>query len=256
MHIITLLTDWQNDDYYKAVVKASVLSKIPDIQFVDISHQVNTFHISQAVFLLKSSINQFPEGSIHFFGIQTVSSNNSPIIVAQVNKQYIVANDNGIFDALDIKFDRMVKIEVPISNFPVAEHFVPIAIKIIEGEELTNIGTEITSSLEYPTIKPTLEDDKIIIPITYIDSYGNLILNIQKDFFEKECQNRRFDIFINSFKFKTSTIHQHYNEVPKSEIFAIFNSAGWLEIGMRMANISQILNLNGQSNIIIKFYND
>jgi len=71
-----------------------------------------------------------------------------------------------------------------------------------------------------------------------------------------ERKSRRFEIFINSMKYKTNRIHKDYSEVPKSEIFSLFNSAGWLEIGMRMANISQILNLNEKSNIMIKFYDE
>jgi len=256
MRIITLLTDWQNDDYYVAVTKATILSQVPDIQFVDISHKVDSFHISQAVFLLHSALCQFPKGSIHLFGIQTVNTDTTKIVVGKYNEQFIIANDNGIFNALNIKFDTLIAVDAPISTFPLAEIFSPIAIKILQGETLEEIGTLITETAEYITIQPTVEDDKIICPVNYIDSYGNLILNIQKSFFEQERRNRRFDILINSFKYKTDSIHEHYNQVPKSEIFAIFNSNNYLEIGMRMANISQILNLSEKSNIIIKFYEE
>ncbi len=256
MHIITLLTDWKNNDYYKAVVKASILSKTKDVQFVDISHKVNNFHIPQAAFILNSVIHQFPEGTIHFFGIQTVKTENSNIIIGKFNNQYIIANDNGVFDALNIDFEQLISLDTPTSSFPILDIFCPAAIKIIKGEKLNQIGSEISETLKFPMIKPAVTEKMSTSPITYIDSYGNLIVNIQKDFFESERKGRRFNIFINSLKYSTNRIHKHYNEVPKSEIFSIFNSVGWLELGMRMANISQILNVNEKSNIIIKFYEE
>lgn len=250
------MTDWQKDDYYKAVTKATILSQVSDVQFIDISHKVNTFHILQAAFLLNSAVHQFPKGTIHLFGIQTVDSDNPKVIIGKFNDQYIIANDNGIFDALNINFDELIAVNVPISNFPIAENFAPIATKIIQGIPLDKIGNKIEKTQGFRTVQVSIEESSLSCPITYIDSYGNLILNIREDFFEEHRKGRKFDILINSFKYKTNTIHQHYNQVPKTEIFAIFNSSGWLELGMRMANISQILNLSEKSNIIIKFYDD
>ena len=254
MRIVTLLTDWQKDDYYIAVVKAALLSKISDIQFVDISHQVNTFHIPQAALILKSALHQFPEGSIHLFGVQTANTENSKLIVAQFNKQFIIGTDNGIFDALGLSFDTLITVDKSKSTFPVLEDFVPIAIRILKGEALNLIGKEIAETLHFPLVKPSVSDNMISCPVSYIDSYGNLIIDIRKDFFESIRKNRNFEILINSMKHKTNRIHQNYSEVPKSEIFSIFNSSGWLEIGIRMGNISQILNINEKSNIIIKFF--
>ena len=253
MHIITLLTDWQNDDYYKAVAKATVLSKVSDVQFIDITHQAQTYHISKAAFVLESAVRQFPEGTIHFFGIQTVDSGAPRVIVGKFNNQFIIASDNGIFDLLNLNFDELIAVNVPISNFPVAENFAPIAVKIIEGQKLEDIGDVIENTLKFKIAEPIFEDHKITSAVKYIDSYGNLIIGIQKDLFEEKRKGRNFKILINSFKYQTNKISEHYNQVPKSEIFAIFNSAGWLEIGMRMSNISQILNLSEKSSIIIMF---
>ncbi len=201
-------------------------------------------------------MHQFPKGTIHFFGIQTVASDNPKVIIGKFNEQYVIANDNGVFDVLNIDFDELVSVDVPISTFPIADNFAPIATKIIQGITLDKIGSKIEETKKFRTVQASVEGNSISCPVTYIDSYGNLILNIRESFFEDQRKGRNFDILINSFKHKTNTIHQHYNQVPKTEIFAIFNSAGWLELGMRMANISQILNLSEKSNIIIKFYED
>ncbi len=256
MHIITLLTDWQNNDYYKAVVKAKLLSQVSDVHLVDISHSVDSFHISQAAFLLSSAIYQFPKGSIHLFGIQTTDLENTKVIVAHFKGQYIIANDNGIFDVLNLDFDEIIEVDKPYSHFPMAENFIPIAVDIIRKKKLLDIGNKISDTKKYLTIQASVEDNMIVCPVNYIDSYGNILVDLRADLFEKERKGRRFEIVINSRKYRTNEIHKRYEDVPKSEIFSIFNSAGWLEIGMRMANISKILNLSEQTNIMIKFYDD
>ncbi|MEM1553126.1 MAG: SAM-dependent chlorinase/fluorinase, partial [Candidatus Bathyarchaeia archaeon] len=50
--IITLLTDFGLVDSYVAEIKAVILSICPDVQIVDISHEVRKFDIRMGAFLL------------------------------------------------------------------------------------------------------------------------------------------------------------------------------------------------------------
>ena len=252
MRIITLLTDWGNDDYYKAVAKAAILSKVSDVQIVDITHKAKLHHISRAAFLLESAINQFPKGSIHIFGIQTVGTDNK-VIIGEYNEQYIIANNNGLFNVLGIKFDKLIEVDMPVSNFPVAESFAPLAIRIIQGENIDTIGVSILETKKFNTVSPVVEEDRIICTVSYIDSFGNLLINIKKDFFEEIRNGRNFEILLNSLKHKSNKISEHYNQVAEREIFSIFNTAGWLEIGIRRDNISRLLSIKEETNIIIRF---
>lgn len=253
MSIITLLTDWQKNDYYTAVTKARILSEAPNVQIIDINHQIEHFHIAQASFLLHASLKQFPKGSIHIFAIQSANIENSSTIIGKYKGQYIISSDNGIFNALPLKFDQLIEIKPKESSFPELDIFAPLAIKIIQNENIETLGSPTDQTHLYNMIRPTYEDDKITCTVSYIDSYGNIIVNLQEDEFLSYKKGRSFDIFINSFRHKTNHICTSYSEVPKNEIFALFNSSGYLEIGMRMANISEILNLSENSSIIIKF---
>ncbi|MFU8844487.1 MAG: SAM-dependent chlorinase/fluorinase, partial [Bacteroidales bacterium] len=48
MPIITLISDWGEKDHYIGAVKGAILSRMPDVSIVDISHQVPPFDIEQA----------------------------------------------------------------------------------------------------------------------------------------------------------------------------------------------------------------
>ena len=63
---------------------------------VDISHEIEPFHVAQAAFVVQHSYTHFPDGSVHVLCIDdTISPENKPII-AKLNKHYFVCADNGI----------------------------------------------------------------------------------------------------------------------------------------------------------------
>jgi len=256
MAIITFLSDWKQDDYYSAVIKASILSQSPDTQIVELNKNLPTFNIIQAAFLFRSTFFHFPKGTIHLLAINSVKEEDSKLLVAKLNGQYIIGNDTGIFSLISPHYEKIIKIDYQESTFPERDIFVPLALQIQKGEELTNLGEETSEIVSYRSIQATIEDNKITGTVIYKDSYGNIIVNIDKDLFYKHSKNRKFHIYLSSFHHKTSKIHQHYNEVDKRAIFSIFNSLDLLEIGMRQANLSEVLNLHIGANIIVHFLDE
>ena len=55
MAIITLTTDFGRKDYYVSAVKGAILNVIPDVNIVDISHEISTFNILEAAYIVKST---------------------------------------------------------------------------------------------------------------------------------------------------------------------------------------------------------
>ena len=45
MAIITLTTDYGNKDYFTAAIKGAILSEAPEVQIIDISHQISPFNV-------------------------------------------------------------------------------------------------------------------------------------------------------------------------------------------------------------------
>ncbi len=254
MSIITLISDWLKHDYYDASIKAALLSRNPDLKIVDIQHQIDTFDQIQASFVLKSVLSKFPIGTVHFIAIQSVNNTNSNVFLGISNGQYILSSQITFLSILQIKFEKIIEIECRMGTFPELDVFVPIALKLVDGLIPETLGKIIDQLPVVSTLKPAFEPDKITAPIQYFDSYGNAIIEVSFEEFEHARQNRKFEIFINSLRHKTQAIHQNYNSVPENEIFSLFNSLGFLEIGIRMRSIERVLNLNKEASIIIKFY--
>ena len=71
MPIVSLTTDFGDKDYSVSAIKASLKIEIPEVQIIDISHQVSPFNHTEAGYILKNAYTAFPEGSIHILGVDS-----------------------------------------------------------------------------------------------------------------------------------------------------------------------------------------
>src|SRR5262249_5021594 len=94
--IITLTTDFGLSDPFVGIMKGVLLSIAPEAQIVDLTHEVRSYHILEAAFLLNSSFAYFPDGTIHVVVVDPgVGSMRRPI-AAYAHRHYFVAPDNGV----------------------------------------------------------------------------------------------------------------------------------------------------------------
>ena len=56
MAIITLTTDLGSKDFYQAALKGSIVTLLPTVNIVDITHDISAFNIPHAAFVLKNAL--------------------------------------------------------------------------------------------------------------------------------------------------------------------------------------------------------
>ena len=109
MAIITLTTDWGEKDYYIGTVKGSILSLMPNVTIVDISHKINHFDIEPASFVIKNCYKSFPKGTIHIIGVNSEASIETPHVLICYQGYYFIGADNGIFSLIfDEKPEKII----------------------------------------------------------------------------------------------------------------------------------------------------
>ena len=160
MPIITLTTDLGNTDHYVSAVKANILRQLESVNIIDISHNISTFNVLHAAFVLKNVYKDFPPGSIHIIGVNAESSEKTPHIAVYADEHYFIGTDNGLFSLLlDIKPDKIVHITTSMEsdneNFPIKDVFVKAACHIARGGTLELIGSPAESPccIASPAIK-------------------------------------------------------------------------------------------------------
>ena len=256
MPIITLTSDWGHSDHYIGAVKGSILSLLPDVKIIDISHQVAPFNIEQAAFILKNCYKNVPKGTIHIIGVNTEESDKNPHTVVFIDDHYFIGTDNGIFSMI---FDKPPKkiIELNIMQdsdyftFSTRDRFVKAAIHLAEGKKIENLGVERKKVNEKILFKPAVEKNIIKGIIIYIDSFENVITNITEQLFKKIGKGRKFSVLFRGESI--NKIYKSYNDVPVGEIVAIFGSNGHLEIAINQGNASGLLGLGINDTVMIEF---
>jgi len=255
MAIVTLISDWNKDDYYVAAVKGKILSRCPDASIVDISHQVPAFNIAHAAFLVRNSYRHFPEHTIHVIAVKCESDETHPIVVVQYNDHIFIGTDNGIFGLiLDGEPQESIRLEHLYSdNFPEYNVFAETACEIILKKKIAQLGKPHQKLYRQVPMLPAIDEWMINGSVIYIDSYRNVITNISRELFEQIGKGRPFEIYIQSNHFRISKLNTTYHETSSGEILALFNSLGLLEIAINEGNAADLLNLNVTSSIRIKF---
>lgn len=275
MPIITLTTDFGIKDHFIANIKGAILTELPQVNIVDISHQISPFNILEAAYIIQNSYKSFPLGTIHIIGVDSELNPENKHLVVKFEGQYFICADNGIMSmaCLNIEPEKIVEINIHdklISNFSVLDVFVKVACHISRGGKLEVIGKSIDKIKSVKNLTPFINESKnqIIGNVIYIDNYGNVITNITKPFFREISKSREFEISVRSYKFKK--IHSKYSDIVNFSIdeskrnndgqaLAIFNSSLNLEIAIYKRNpvnfgtAASLMGLNVLDTVTVNF---
>jgi len=275
MTFVTLTTDFGHKDYSIAVIKAALLSQIPEVNIIDISHQISPYNHSETAYILKNSYAAFPKGSIHIIGVESEFTPENIHLAMEFDGHFFIGADNGIFSLIkeELKSTKIVAINIHksvITSFPVLDVFINVAAHISRDGELEVIGSPVNEICELTNIKPVInpEENKILGSVIYIDNYGNVVTNITEKLFKKIGKTRNFMISARTLKFRE--IHNSYGgsidfSLPKEKReedgkkVALFNSAGHLELAVYKSNpstvgsASSLFGLNYRDPITIEF---
>lgn len=257
MGIITLTTDLGYTDFYQAALKGSLLSLYPEVRIVDISHQVPSFDIQNAAFILRNAYPYFPENTVHLIGIDSVFNDETKYIALRYNNHYFVGTDNGIFSLMfDSDPSEIVELNIMQDlrylHFPLTDIFSKAACHLAKGGKLKDIGDPISSLIDRSLIQPVVEKNSLRGSVIYVDSFGNVISNISKELFNQTQKGRNFTVHFR----RNESINQlswHYNEVPEGEKLCLFGISNYLEIAINKGNASGLLGLKQGDIIRVEF---
>ena len=257
MPIIALLTDRLQTDFYSASVKGKLLGLLPNAQIIDLAHDIKPHNIAQAAFVLKYSYLNFPEGSVFVVGVGAEPSIEMPVVVAQKDNRYFVGTDIGIF-SLALEFpDKMVKSTHPKignSTFIEMDVLADHAAELANGCEIDKLGEPLQNFFRKMAFLPPVDDSTISGQVIYIDSYKNVITNIDRELFDEIGRGRNFEITVQSNRNKITRLNTTYNQSSKGDLLAVFNTLNLLEVAVYEGFAAELFNLGHTSIIRVRFY--
>jgi S-adenosylmethionine hydrolase len=255
MAIITFLSDFGQRDSYVAAVKAKIFSINPNINIVDISHDISHFNIAHAAFVLRSVFRDFPKGTVHLVSVNAPSREQEKLVAVQLEEHFFVGIDNGLFSLLSEKGPSIVveltKDAAYNNAFPEKTILSSTAVSLASGISIYNVGKEVKSIKEMLNRQYRTTKNQIMGHVIHIDHYGNAITNISRELFERERKERSFTI---AFARETiDVISDSYESMDNGDCIVMFNSMGLLEIAISQGNASELFALDQDSPVKIEF---
>ena len=249
MPVITLTSDYGLTDYRVAAIKGKILGLNENVVITDISHEIQAYNIPQTSYIVRNAFPFFPKGTVHVIAVDSFYSKHRKAILYKTNDQYFIAADNGILSLVffDQKPDEIYEITLnnrfdDVVNFPATDIFVPAAVHLLNGGLPEVIGRKLKNPKQIRPLPPaTNPNEKIIVgEVMYIDNFGNIITNINKNFFDQNMINfSEFKIKARNITF--NKIHKYYTDVVtdweneaqfQGKPVVIFNEADLLEISI------------------------
>jgi len=249
--IIALLTDFGHRDPFVGMMKGVMLSINPNLQLVDISHEVAPQHIRAAAIVLSATLPYFPLHTIFVVVVDPgVGGTRRPLIV-ETAEHLFVAPDNGVLGpvldqadvrhvvhATETKFFRR-----PISRtFHARDVFAPLAAWLSHGATVGEMGSVIDEYTRLELPQPCMRDDGGIAgEALYQDRFGNLMTNISEAYITKLWGPPPwYGVRASIEATVICGLDSYYAERSTQALGMIINSWGLLEIFVNSGNAAQV----------------
>ncbi|MGE5100157.1 MAG: S-adenosyl-l-methionine hydroxide adenosyltransferase family protein [Deltaproteobacteria bacterium] len=243
--IITLLTDFGTADGYVCEVKGVLMSSIPDVELVDITHDIPPQDVERARLTVARVWRRFPAGAIHLVVVDPgVGSARAALAVAS-DGRFLVGADNGVLSpALLAPGARAVVLNVPpgvSATFHGRDVFAPAAAALARGEAIDGLGAEARSPVVRRTPEPTRRADGALVgEVIAIDHFGNAVTNL--------IGLRGGMLEVGS---AMVTLRRTYAEAKIGDPVAVVGSTGFIEIAIRNGDAARALQLSRGARVVL-----
>jgi len=264
--VITLLTDFGTSDYFVAAMKGVILSVNPNARIVDITHEIPPQDIEAAAFTLLAAWSSFPSGAIHVAVVDPGVGSARRAILIELADQFFVGPDNGtfshVFETGEARGEKPKLFQLtnekywrqPLSaTFHGRDVFAPVAAALSLGVKPAQLGKPIPDIVRLQPLRPTRSrDGGLNGRIINIDRFGNCVTNITERDLTAKMIAAGMALCVKGKTVKSFRNHFAEDTAGKEKLFAIWGSAGFLEIAATNASAAKLLKAQRGDSVIVK----
>jgi S-adenosylmethionine hydrolase len=238
-------------------MKGVALGICPDATLIDISHDVPPHDVLIAALELSASYKYFPAGTVFLVVVDPSVGTARRAIAAETADYRFVAPDNGVLTLVlrDTPPKRVVELTerryarpTVSRTFEGRDRFAPAAAWLARGIQLSALGRPVTDYhvLEVPV--PRVEADRVAGEVLHVDSFGNLVTNVDRKTVERLAQGG--SIQIEAGPHRISRLVATYADIG-DEPCALYGSSDHLEVALQAASASARLGLGRGAPVVI-----
>ncbi|HTY56292.1 MAG TPA: SAM-dependent chlorinase/fluorinase [Candidatus Binataceae bacterium] len=241
---IALLTDFGYRDHYAGVLHGVIASIAPAARVIDITHGVPAQSVTAGALLLRESWRYFPKRTIFVAVVDPgVGTSRRPIAIETSSGARFVGPDNGVLwlAAEQAGYRRAVELRAPRFRLPEVsltfhgrDVFAPAAAHLWLGAPFKALGPALDSIDRVGLAAVEQSRDELRGTILYVDGFGNLISNIDRETFDRSLASFPRDIlFVTIDGGSPIKLCDTYGDAPEGTPLALFGSFHMLEIAVR-----------------------
>ena len=247
--MVGLLTDFGLLEPYVAQMKGVILKHAPNIQFIDITHNVPAFKVRLGAHFLAETVQFFPPNSTFLCVVDPEVGSSRDLLALQNDGHTFFAPNNGLLSLIprqpDVKLWKL-KFEAGQEGVKIfaGRDVLSLALgRFLSGESLQNIGSpmDITELVIPHWPVANLAGGKVKSKALHIDNFGNVLLNISTRQWNRLDKGK-----ITLLKFMGNEYPlfsaNYYSQVPENTLALIAGSQGFMEIAMNQASAANYLN--------------
>jgi S-adenosyl-L-methionine hydrolase (adenosine-forming) len=189
---ITFLSDFGLKDDFVGTCHGVIKGIAPDAQIIDITHGIPPQAVLQGALVLANTIPYMPAG-VHLAVVDPgVGGPRRSLALRDADGRFFVGPDNGLLLPAANRVGITVAhelanpayaLETISRTFHARDLFAPAAAHLASGVALEELGPPLAPDrlvdLDIP--QPQLSDGAAVATMLYVDSFGNIVLNLTRD---------------------------------------------------------------------------
>jgi S-adenosylmethionine hydrolase len=256
--VIALLSDFGTRDTYTGTMKGVMLGIAPELELVDLTHDIAPHDVLDGALQLASAYRYFPAGTIFLAVVDPGVGSGRRGLAAEAGDYRFVAPDNGVLTAVlrELPPRRVVELSerryarpTVSRTFEGRDRFAPAAAWLAKGTQLSALGRTITDYLRIDIPMPEAAGEMLRGVVLRVDRFGNLVTNIDRRTFEHFTKHG--PIAIRAAGTPVARLVSTYAEIAPGEVCALFGGSDHLELAAHAASAADQLGIGRQAAIEI-----
>ena len=264
--IVSLLTDYGDEDEFVGVCHAVMRGIAPDVPIVDLTHGIPRYGVRQGAIVLHNALPYVPVG-VHVAIVDPqVGTERRGIALRTGDGRILVGPDNGLLslaweksggvvEAVDISRSPH-RLEPVSATFHGRDIFAPVAAHLAIGAELAEAGQHVEPDelqvLALP--QPEVSEGNVVAHVLLVDRFGNASLDVSHADLAGSglSLGKPIEIEVEGGERFIATFAQTFADVRPGDVILYEDAYRMLAIAVNRGDAASALRLSPDARVVLR----
>jgi S-adenosyl-L-methionine hydrolase (adenosine-forming) len=263
--IVSLLTDYGNEDEFVGICHGVIRGIAPDVPVVDLTHGIERYGVREGAIVLRNSLPYVPVG-VHVAIVDPqVGTERRGVALQTADGRTLVGPDNGllslawetcggVIEAVDISRSPH-RLEPVSATFHGRDIFAPVAARLAAGAELGDAGQHVEPDelqvLQLP--RPEVREGEVVAHVLVVDRFGNASLDVAHADLAGSglALGKAVEIDVGGERF-IAQFAQTFADVPAGDVIMYEDAYRTLAIAVNRGDAAATLRLTPDATVVLR----